>query len=377
MKNNWSDDQLEEQVAEPEPSAAAIFRFSFYITLGLAVRLVYDFFSPFYWGESALVILFFTSPVILVIYRLYGVVDVSSPKSAFSLLLRRKEVRRGVELSPYASSFFQVCSLSFIAFILIGSLFALNQLLDNSLPESKTFTVVDTAHEEKKGADSYYVRIPRPDFMNLPFYFQTTEKIEVAHNDFERVVPWHTRIVLLVHRGAIGMPWYERNYVLEGLAAQGGGVKKPMEVDEEEAPEDVLAIEDACLWKNSFDMNREIETIEPDGFIRDYWFLSNAPRSVEPTVRGERHGIGHYTFANGQVYSDIPWKHGNKHGVFTLFREDGTRDQVLSYKNGQPFGINQWYSDDGQSIKDEWVYLSNGQALPVSVCIPYLDGLSR
>lgn len=94
-------------------------------------------------------------------------------------------------------------------------------------------------------------------------------------------------------------------------------------------------------------------------------------------MRGERHGIGHYTFANGQVYSDIPWKHGNKHGVFTLFREDGTRDQVLSYKNGQPFGINQWYSDDGQSIKDEWVYLANGDTLPVSVCIPYLDGLSR
>lgn len=133
-------------------------------------------------------------------------------------------------------------------------------------------------------------------------------------------------------------------------------------------PEPIL--KDACLWKKNFNAETDIEQIPPTDYIRDFW-PNNRPRSVEPTVNGLRHGIGHYTFANGKTYGDIPWKHGVKHGTFSLFREDGTLDQILSYKDGHLYGINQWFSHSGQTTTS-WLYIDNDTYFPTLACAKYL-----
>ncbi|MDY0028993.1 MAG: hypothetical protein RBR86_03525 [Pseudobdellovibrionaceae bacterium] len=134
-------------------------------------------------------------------------------------------------------------------------------------------------------------------------------------------------------------------------------------------PEHIL--KEACLWKKNFNIETDIEPIEPTDYMRDFW-PNDTPRSVEPTVNGLRHGIGHYTFANGNLYGDIPWNHGEKHGTFALFREDGTLDQVLSYKNGHLYGINQWFNASGHTITS-WLYIDNDTYYPTLACAKYLS----
>ena len=227
------DSSKTETTNRPKLRIVPIGKLALIIVLFTMARLSYDFFAPFFWIESALLLVLLTSPFVIAAYRLYGIVDISSPYSVFAALPEDNDREKDYispKLIPYISPFFQLCSLLFISFVLTGSVFTLNRLVDNSPSESTTFTIVDTVHEEKKGADTYYVRIPRPDFMNLPFYFQTTEKIKISHSDFTRIAPWHTQIVLSVHRGALGMPWYERDYVLENLLAQEVIPKRPAEV---------------------------------------------------------------------------------------------------------------------------------------------------
>ncbi|HPQ51418.1 MAG: hypothetical protein KDJ26_00030 [Alphaproteobacteria bacterium] len=128
------------------------------------------------------------------------------------------------------------------------------------------------------------------------------------------------------------------------------------------------AVKQACLWKDNFVFEQEIEQIPPDDYIKDYWGTGE-PRSVEPIVNGLRHGMGHYTFANGVVYGDIPWKHGQKHGTFTLFREDGTIEQTLSYKDGRVYGVNIWFNRNGSQTT--WLYLDDTTFYPALACVPY------
>jgi antitoxin component YwqK of YwqJK toxin-antitoxin module len=122
----------------------------------------------------------------------------------------------------------------------------------------------------------------------------------------------------------------------------------------------------ACHWRNTFNIQTEIETITPDDYERSYWF-NGKPRAVIPMVHGEKHGIEHDTFANGALYTDLPWRHGKQHGTFTLYREDGTVEQKLSYKDGEPYGINQWFDEKG-NLSQEWLYLSSKKILPVTMC---------
>lgn len=122
----------------------------------------------------------------------------------------------------------------------------------------------------------------------------------------------------------------------------------------------------ACKWTKRFNLRKEIEPIEPDNYIQDFW-PNGAPRSVEPTVKGLRHGISRYTFENGLLKADIPWKHGEKHGVFKIYRDDGTLEQVSSYKSGQLYGVQEWYDSKGILSHSE-LHTIDGQIKTPSFC---------
>jgi hypothetical protein len=132
------------------------------------------------------------------------------------------------------------------------------------------------------------------------------------------------------------------------------------------APSVSPAVRDACDWRGHIARDGEIEERAPTGYHRDFW-PNGAPRSIEPLVEGRRHGLAHYTHADGVVYGDIPWRDGKKHGVFTLYREDGSREQTLSYRDGVPYGLCEWFAPDGRRTSAA-IYLDQKHTVPPQRC---------
>ena len=126
------------------------------------------------------------------------------------------------------------------------------------------------------------------------------------------------------------------------------------------------ALAGACQWRDKVATPQPART--PDRWRRDYW-PNGAERSVEPVVGGALEGVGHYTYANGALYGDIPWRNDRKHGVFTLFREDGSREMTLAYRDGDVYGLNEWFGPDGK-LQQAWVYLADGQIVSPDLCAP-------
>lgn len=250
-------------------------------------------------------------------------------------------------------------SAFFCLLVLIAAL-SYNVYMDSSLPDKKSFTVIDKSTRSGKSSKYYYADIQRPDFVQTPFSFFSTESIRITKSEYDRLIPNATRISLSYHMGELAIPWYD-DYALNGLGA--APVAQPIQPTARHTESDVQT---ACLWKSTFNADTDIGKITPDKYFRDYWDNKH-PRSVEPLVRGQRHGIAHYTFANGGIYADIPWKHGQKHGVFTLYRDDGTREQTLSYKDGTPFGIQEWYDTNG-TLSKSYLYMGDGNTQNPSVC---------
>jgi len=159
--------------------------------------------------------------------------------------------------------------------------------------------------------------------------------------------------------------------VLAAEAEDRGAPAQEAQGDSEQAarvpaPAKSEALKAACAWREHIRRDDEIEPRAPEGYMRKYW-PNGMPRSEEPLVSGRFHGIGHYTFANGAVYGDIPWRHGQKHGVFTLYREDGSKEQTLSYRDGVPYGLDEWFAPDGRRTK-AWVYLDEKHFVPPEQC---------
>lgn len=124
----------------------------------------------------------------------------------------------------------------------------------------------------------------------------------------------------------------------------------------------------ACAWRGAYNQALEIEALAPTEYRREFW-SGGAPRSVEPLVDGAPHGVARYTFANGALYGEIPWRRGKKHGVFTLYREDGSKEMTLSYRDGHNFGLNQWFAPDGR-LSEAWVYLGDDAPVSPALCEP-------
>lgn len=94
-------------------------------------------------------------------------------------------------------------------------------------------------------------------------------------------------------------------------------------------------------------------------YFRNFWPSGN-PRSIEPLVHGQRHGLAEYYHDNGQLYGKISWVNGQKHGQFKLYRDNGSLEEELSYHNGKEHGWFKWHGTSGNVEID--MYYVNGQA---------------
>jgi hypothetical protein len=253
-----------------------------------------------------------------------------------------------------------------MTFVVTAFFFAGNVILDHSLADSKTIQIVGKHIRTNKGSRHYQVEVQTPLQSLLPFSIDNTDDVSIySESEYAQVIPYKSRVTIKIHPGFFHMPWYEDKYFFTGLGHSRSTSPSIPDGSLTNSNKQEL-ISQACNWRKSFNFNSDIEVITPDDYHRDFW-PGGEPRSVEPMVQGKNHGMGHYTFANGRVYGDIPWQHGNKHGFFTLYREDGSVDQILSYKDGHPFGINEWYEPNGQ-LKIKWLYLDETKTLPASAC---------
>lgn len=258
-----------------------------------------------------------------------------------------------VSASQKASAIF-VGGLFFAGFL--ASLFILvNGALDHSPAESVKLTIANRTWRTHKGSTTYFAKVPvtSPPPLGLKLY--QFDEIIISHGDYDRITPGRTQIEFAKHRGSLGLPWIARqDYHLSD--------PPPAELSFQRAEE----LKDACLWTRNFEFTREIENLSAESYRRDFW-SGQQPRSVEPIVAGQIHGLAHYTFANGQTYADIPWKHGKKHGVFTLYREDGSKEETLSYKDGHLYGLNRWFDPNGKTT-NSIVYLDDATSFSDSAC---------
>lgn len=336
------------------------------LAVGIIVALqLSQLFAPL---ETAITLVFFTSPLTLVFLKMMaGKIDALS-KIEIPYRVRYAASNKISEKSKtyrISKTYCNIMAGILFASALVRGLLVINIICDTSTPEQMTFTVTDSMSKTAKNSKHYYAKIDTPDFIRLPLHFGFGEKVFINKDEYERIEPHETRITLEVHKGFLGFPWFTRAYQLEGLKAASPSYTAPaMNVNE-----DTATLKAACLWGAHFNAATAIENIPPQDYRRDFW-AGGEPRSVEPLVNGQNHGIGHYTFANGKMYGDIPWRNGQKHGAFTLYREDGTRDQTLSYKDGHLFGINEWYLPNGE-VKESWLYLNDDKVLNVHVCYTY------
>ena len=301
------------------------------------VSLLY---TPFWPLESAIYIAGLCSPLYLLAYR---------PVAGFIASGSAPDAKRVL--------------LGLACCVLVGALvsvaFVANVTLDSSEAEQQPFVILYKDWSTHKNSRTYKAHIAHPFPSPLPFGFSDTESITIGKSDYDRVTEGSSKIVLTLHQGFLGMPWYETRHSFIGLSAT---TSIPAQTSRQRTEAETAA----CQWRDHFSVEREIEAIEPDDYIRDYWG-NHAPRSIEPTVHGERHGIAHYTFANGELYSDIPWKHGQKHGTFILHREDGSVEQRLSYRDGELYGINEWYDEKG-ALKTRLLYLNSSTTENAHIC---------
>lgn len=246
------------------------------------------------------------------------------------------------------------------ALLTLVTVLHINVSQDKTKPEDASFIIVSKHYEQFNNSTVFYVDIEQPEFVDPSYLMSDIESIKVSRYEYERAIPRKSIITLTYQTGALDIPWYI-TYGLERLAPH------PVQQASDTYPADNPDIPLACVWKSQFDAHAEIGNTPPHNYIRDFW-EGGQPRSVEPTINDKRHGIAHYTFANGGMYGDIPWKNGQKHGVFKLYRENGKLDQVLSYKDGKPYGVQQWYKSDGVTLSRSILYLQNGRQKNPSAC---------
>jgi hypothetical protein len=292
----------------------------------------------------------------------------SLPIGMLVFMRNQKWVERkfsGINLAQMRWAFVITFPLLAIMILLI-----VNQYADLSSGEKTSFTVASIGSEPLgKGRYYYHIDIIASQSFALPSYLPQSYTIEISLDQFKKIAVGTTQITLITHKGFLGFSWYEDSIEItqhafpQRVENNPEPKSQPVPYDSRPTQEE---IQDACSWNLRFVTSNEIEDIKPDGYLRDFW-PNGTPRSVEPTVNGKRNGIGHYTFANGKLYADIPWKQGKKHGVFTLYRDNGTREQVLSYRQGQPYGISEWYDSAGNVLRST-LYLKAGQLREASIC---------
>ncbi len=263
--------------------------------------------------------------------------------------------------SPYL--LYGVCFVSSgIAIIALG--FSINYFYDHSNPTTITATILEKDYHSGKSSKHYYVIVSNPNPPLFSFIKSNLMEIKVHDEDYPRIAEERTQISFPLYEGALGLPW-TKNYTYALINAEK--ITPDYQASTTPPHSNFGNIRAACDWTKNFDASKEIETITPDDYQRDFWPFSDKPRAVIPLVKGEKHGFEHDTFKNGVVYTDLPWKHGKKHGTFTLHRDDGSIEQKLSYKNGEPYGINQWYNKDG-TLSQAYLYLEGDKTMSASVC---------
>lgn len=95
------------------------------------------------------------------------------------------------------------------AVTIIAATLAFNHRLDSSPAEQKSFTVIQKDFGNGKNSKYYYAVIKRPDFIDLPFFFSDTDRIEISEYEYNILILGESQIILPTHKGAFGFPWYE------------------------------------------------------------------------------------------------------------------------------------------------------------------------
>jgi hypothetical protein len=104
---------------------------------------------------------------------------------------------------------------------------ALNQWLDWSAPEEKTYVLTSKSITNTRGGCSHSAVFASgaPDLIPFHLFPSAREGVCLGWSEYDRVIPGGTRITLRVHNGAFGLPWFERAYTLSDLAAHRSAAK--------------------------------------------------------------------------------------------------------------------------------------------------------
>lgn len=318
--------------------------------------------SPFQLFDALLVCAIYVSPLTLLICRRFSsYIDLigTTAGETYYASLEKSGMQMNTKTFIIGKTVAHVLTALYVTFFLTALSININIVFDTSSPITYEAPIIDKGIVKGKSnlpGSNYHVIIDKPEFVQLPFELNFKEKIAISKTDWESADTNVSSIILSTHTGLLGIPWYSAQHDFRNLRKK---VTNRQPVSQEK-------ISEACTWAGRFNSEIDIEKITPNDYRRDFW-PNGQPRSVEPLVNNQVHGIGHYTFANGALYGDIPWRHGNKHGTFTLYHEDGTRDQTLSYKDGHLFGINQWHSPNGE-VKEQWLYLDDNTHYSVVLC---------
>ncbi len=223
-------------------------------------------------------------------------------------------------------------------------LYHFNHTMDRSAPRHERVVVEDRFIESHKNSHDYFAKFKVP---GQPGHHSA---VRIKRAEYNAIVPGETIINLTIREGGLGMPWIEQADVM---------VNAPQAHISADTPraQDTQAYREAIEWQVPASERVLDEGNRP---LREEW-PNGRVKQVEPTLNGQRHGLAHYWFDNGQSYAHIPWWHGEKHGRFKLYREDGTLEQNLSYRHGQPHGLNCWYDEQGRLVLKQ-VYV-DGKAL--------------
>jgi hypothetical protein len=95
---------------------------------------------------------------------------------------------------------------------LYGAVFAFNILFDNSPAEEQTLVITKHLGSSFSRHRHYYVTFASPSPSPLPFAFSAYQDEMVARSDYMQIRPSVSRITLRLHRGFLGLPWYEDKF---------------------------------------------------------------------------------------------------------------------------------------------------------------------
>lgn len=140
----------------------------------------------------------------------------TSPAYAVILLVLRGLIGW---LSPWGTR--KIAASLILLVIAIGANgLALNKWLDRSAPDERTYLIEDKSISNSRSGPSHVASFVNDMPPPLPFQMLllSREGVGLRWSEYDRVIPGTTRITLRVHKGAFGLPWFERAYTLSDLA---------------------------------------------------------------------------------------------------------------------------------------------------------------